>query len=482
MSSLLDLWPFVLAATIPAVQVVAAAHVVLRKRDVRSAVGWMGLIWLVPLVGALLYALLGINRIQRKARSLRSAPAGYELWLPDGALSSEDVTARLGPSAGSLAALVSLGDRVTERPLLTGNSVVPLVDGNEAYPAMLEAIEEAKDSITLLTYIFDNDSLGQRFLEALQEAVRRKVEVRVLIDDVGARYSVPPITGALKRADVPVARFMPTVLHWRMPYFNLRNHRKILVVDGRKAFTGGLNIRASFWRGEDPDHFARDLHFRIEGPVVREIQEVFAEDWTFTTGERLEGRSWFPDLQATGDVIARGISDGPDVDYEKLETMILGAVNAAGASVRILTPYFLPDQVLLRTLNLAAQRGVQVEVLVPEKGNQAPVQWASTAQLDQLLEKGVRVFASPSPFDHSKLMVVDRAWVLLGSANWDPRSLQLNFEFSVECYDRELGDRMEALFAERRDVAREITLDEVRGRSLPIKLRDGVARLFSPYL
>jgi cardiolipin synthase A/B len=306
--------------------------------------------------------------------------------------------------------------------------------------------------------------------------------VRVLVDDVGARYSRPRIARRLRRRDVRVAHFMPGLLPWRMPYFNLRNHRKIMVVDGRTAFTGGMNIRDEFWRGMDPHHFARDLHFRIEGPVVCEIQEAFAEDWTFTTGERLEGEAWFPTLASVGDVVARGIFDGPDIDYEKLETVILGALAVARRSVRILTPYFLPDPALLSALGVAALRGVDVEVVVPAENNLALVQWASAAQLDQMIEKGVRVYASPPPFDHGKLMVVDEYWTLVGSANWDPRSLQLNFEFNVECYDAALGASMTTLFAERRDASKPVTLEALHARPLPVKLRDGVARLFSPYL
>lgn len=477
-----DLWPWLLALAVPLVQGSAAVHVLLRKRDVRAAVGWMGLIWLAPIVGTVLYVLFGVNRIQRKARTLLSARDRYEDVLGVGQCRTSELEARLGPEKAHLAGLVPLGDRITDRPLLNGNLVTPLVDGDEAYPAMLEAIGAADSSVTLLSYIFDNDSAGKRFLEALGAAVERGVEVRVLIDDVGSRYSVPPMVGALRRAGVRTERFMPTVFHARLPYLNLRNHRKIMVVDGRLAFTGGMNIRADFWAALDPGHFARDLHFRVEGPVVSELQEVFAEDWTFTTDERLEGERWFPPLEAAGPTIARGISDGPDIDYEKLENMLLGAVGAARHSVRILTPYFLPDQSLVRTLCVAAQRGVEVDVLLPEKGNLAMVQWASTALLPQVLEKGVRVYASPEPFDHSKLMVVDGAWILLGSANWDPRSLQLNFEFSVECYDPELGERLERLFVTRRAAAREITPGEIEGRPLPIKLRDSFVRLFSPYL
>jgi cardiolipin synthase len=255
-----------------------------------------------------------------------------------------------------------------------------------------------------------------------------------------------------------------------------------MVVDGRVAFTGGLNIRDEFWRAVDPDHFAHDLHFRLEGPVVPEIQEVFAEDWTFTTRERLEGGVWFPTPLPAGRTLARGISDGPDIDFEKLETVLLGALSVARNSVRVITPYFLPDPALLSALNVAALRGVCVEVILPGKGNLSLVQWASTAQFDQLLEKGVHIFAAPQPFDHSKLMVVDGCWTLLGSANWDPRSLQLNFEFNVECYDVELGAAMDALFEERRGASNPITLEALRGRSFLVKVRDGVARLFSPYL
>ena len=477
-----ELWPWLLALAVPVVQGAAAVHVLLRKRDVRAAVGWMGLIWLAPIVGTVVYVLFGVNRIKRKAKALRSGADGYEDVTEDGPCRTSELEALLGPEKQHLAGLAPLGDRVTDRPLLTGNLVRPLVDGDEAYPAMLEAIGAARTSVSLLSYIFDNDAAGKQFLAALAATVERGVEVRVLIDDVGSRYSVPPMVGALRRAGVRVERFMPTVFHARLPYLNLRNHRKIMVVDGRIAFTGGMNVREEFWAALEPSHVARDLHFRIEGPVVSEIQEVFAEDWTFTTGERLEGERWFPPLETAGPTIARGISDGPDIDYEKLENMLLGAVGVARESVRILTPYFLPEQTLVRSLCIASQRGVEVDVLLPEKGNLAMVQWASTALLPQVLEKGVRVHASPEPFDHSKLMIVDGAWVLFGSANWDPRSLQLNFEFNVECYDPALGDRMERMFVARRTAARQVTLEEIEGRSLPTKLRDSLVRLFSPYL
>ncbi len=482
MRLLAEIWPYILAALIPVVQATATAHVILRKRNVRSAVGWVGLIWLAPVVGVVAYTTLGVNRIQRRAQTLRTQGGGYREWIAGGAVGRAFLESCGADDRGYLADLATLGDRVSGRPLLGGNRVVPLAEGDQAYPAMLDAIEGATTSVSLASYIFDAGPVGDRFVEALGAARARGVDVRVLVDDVGARYSRPRIARRLRRRDVRVAHFMPGLLPWRMPYFNLRNHRKIMVVDGRTAFTGGMNIRDEFWKGMDPHHFARDLHFRIEGPVVCEIQEAFAEDWTFTTGERLEGEVWFPPLVSVGDVVARGIFDGPDIDYEKLETVMLGALAVARRSVRILTPYFLPDPALLSALSVAALRGVNVEVVVPAENNLSLVQWASTAQLDQMIEKGVRVYASPPPFDHSKLMVVDECWTLVGSANWDPRSLQLNFEFNVECYDPALGASMTALFAERRDASEPITLEALHARPMPVKLRDGVARLFSPYL
>lgn len=477
---LVELWPHVAAVLTVLVSVLASGHAVLHKRDVRAAVGWVGLVWLVPVLGAVLYLLLGINRIRRRARALTLRQEHGRFPSAPGVppLPAEGVGSQQ-PAAAHLAPLARLGDAVTHRPLLPGNRVTVLESRVDAYPAMLEAIAAARRTLSLSTYIFDNDAAGRRFVEALGEAVRRGVEVRVLVDSVGARYSWPPILGRLRRAGVRAARFLPSLVPYRLPFMNLRNHRKLLVVDGRVGFTGGMNIREHFLPGE---HAARDLHFRLEGPVVGQLQETFAEDWAFTTRERLSGEAWFPELPAAGPVLARGISDGPDEDFETLRMTLLGALAAARTSVRLITPYFLPDAALLTALNVAALRGVQVDILLPEKGNLPVVQWASTAQLWQVLRPGCRVFLTAPPFDHTKLLVVDGVWGLIGSANWDPRSLRLNFEFNVECYDAALAARLEAVVDERLTHARRLPLEEVNRRSLPVRLRDGLARLLSPYL
>jgi cardiolipin synthase len=461
---------------------VASAHVVLTKRDTRAAIGWIGLIWLSPFLGTLVYILLGINRISRRARQLRrqrprAGPKQRDLPCPPDRLREH-----LTDEAEHLEAMARLGDRVTGWPLADGNEIVPLRNGDEAYPAMVEAIEGASRSVALCSYIFNDDRAGRLFVAALGRAVARGVAVRVLIDDLGARYDWPTIVGPLRRAGVLVSRFMPTLTPGWLPYLNLRNHRKILVVDGRVGFTGGMNIDENFFHQVNPTRPRDDLHFRVRGPVVAHLQHVFADDWVFTNGERLTGDDWFPTLGPVGRVLARGVADGPDEDIDKLVITIEGALACAQVSVAIVTPYFLPDAPLIASLIVAAMRGVQVDIVVPKVNNLSLVQWASTPLLGQILERGCRVWASPPPFDHTKLLVIDRAWVLLGSGNWDQRSLRLNFEFDVECYDLPFASALDDLVRDKIRLAQPITLADINGRSLPNKLRDGVARLLSPYL
>jgi cardiolipin synthase len=470
-------WPHLAAGFDFLAALLASVHALLHKRDSRAATLWLGLIWFLPAFGPILYLVLGVNRIRRRAVSLGVHKTSHGR-IP------KDLGERHHDGAEHLKMLARVVGRVVAQPLTPGNRMQPLVNGDEAFPAMLAAIESAIQSISLASYIFDNDATGKQFADALGRAVKRGVAVRVLIDAAGTRYSWPPITYKLKHAQVPFAKFLPASLltPWRVATINLRNHRKILVVDGQTAFTGGMNIRHGNVLADQPGSPVRDLHFRVEGPVVTQLQDAFANDWAFTTGEILDGKIWFPKLQESGSVIARVITDGPDADYDKLRWTLLAALAEAQTSVQILTPYFLPDNALITALNLAALRGVRVDIILPAKNNLPFVHWASRAMWWQVLERGCHIWLTPPPFDHSKLMIVDGHWVLLGSANWDARSLRLNFELNVECYGREFAHEMTAVLGKKLHGAREVTLAEVDGRTLPAKLRDAAARLFSPFL
>jgi cardiolipin synthase len=347
---------------------------------------------------------------------------------------------------------------------------------------MLDAIRGARDSVVLATYIFDMDRAGLEFVEELGAAVRRGVQVRVMIDGVGATYSKPRAAAVLRGRGIQVAQFGGGMVPWRMPYVNLRNHRKILVVDGAVGFTGGMNIREGNYLALDTEYPTRDLHFRLEGPVVAHLADAFVQDWTHTTGEVLDHDVWCAPAGPAGSSMARGVIDGPDDDFEKLHWTILAALRSARRHVRIVTPYFLPDQALITALNVVALEGVSLDIVLPERSNLRIVGWAMRAQLAQVMDYGARIWLSPAPFEHTKLMLVDDEWTLFGSGNWDPRSLRLNFEFNVECYDRGLVSTLDGLVAEAIGDSRPLSRDELEHRPLPVKLRDGAAWLFSPYL
>jgi cardiolipin synthase len=458
-----------------------AGHAVMYKRSLRAAMAWVLASFALPGLGPLLYWLMGVKRIRR--RRVGELPGAGP---PPGAAQQEvaEVETRLAEiGAPEFTDLVRLSRRITGQPLLAGNLVEPLRNGEEAYPAMLDAIKGARKSVNLATYIFDSDSKGREFAEALLAAAERGVEVRVLVDGFGERYSKVRAREFFRDTRVKSAKFMPPIPLWRGAFLNLRNHRKILVVDGELGFTGGMNLsdRHLALRVGNPRR-VEDLHFRVRGPIVAELQRVFIDDWSFVTREVLEGDRFYPPLGHAGTALCRGVSDGPNDEQEKLRYILLGAIACARRRIQIQTPYFIPDSVTLAGLVTAALRGVEVDILLPAKSNLLFFQWAMTAYLWEILRFGVRVFLVPSPFVHTKALVVDGIWLLIGSANLDPRSLRLNFEFNVEVYDPVLGGRLEAELEAAAARSRAVTLEEVDSRSVPVRLRDGIARLFSPFL
>jgi len=460
--------------------VIATGHILLFKRSPRGAVAWLAVIWLEPLVGIIFYWIFGINRISRKAYRLRG------LTLPKSD-SIRSLPTKDFPHAEfkSFFPLMHAGDQLKGSPLSEGNRITPLFSGDEAYPLMLDTIDSAKQSITLLSYIFDNDPTGHRFLEALQSAVDRGVQVRLLIDDIGASHTVPSIFWRLKNSTIPYAKFLPaSLMPWSVQFLNLRNHRKLLIVDGKQCFTGGMNISHDHWLEMNPKNPVNDIHFLIEGPLVKELQEVFCEDWYFTTGEHLEGNPWFGDagMPHPGKTLARAVSDGPDVRANRIRWHLIGAITSAKESVRIMNPYFLPDSGLITSLNQTALKGASVEIILPAHTDNRAVDYATRAMLWQLLESGCRVWYSPKPFDHTKIMIVDDQITHFGSANIDPRSLRLNFELNVEAFDEGLARRMTEHFERVKAVSSEISIQQMDNRPLYQRLRDGAARLFSPFL
>lgn len=458
----------------------ASAHSLLRKRDPRAAIGWIAFSILFPLIGPLAYYLFGINRVKTRATKLVSQ-SPYPL-VPGSGENGAGQAAKETPAVPEgFSELARISDAVAGRPLLTGNRVDVLNNGEETYPAMLEAIEAAEQSVVLTTYIFDTDETGRRFIEALGRARNRGVDVKVLIDGIGELYSGASASRLLRKRGVEVARFLPPRLLPPAVHINLRNHRKILAVDGRIGFTGGMNLSGRHLAGdEDNKRRVVDLHFRVQGPIVGELERVFYEDWCFTTHQEPPVQS--PERGVAGESACRAITDGPNEDLDRLPMVLQGAVSAAQSRVLIMTPYFLPPPGLVGTLQAAALRGVEVNVLLPGLNNLPYMHWATRNMLWELLERGVRVFYQPAPFVHSKLFVVDDHYSLIGSANLDARSLRLNFELVVEVYSDDFGQRLACGFDAARAKSREVTLEELESRSLSVRARDAFAWLFSPYL
>ncbi len=457
----------------------AAGHTILNKRNPRGAALWLVIIILLPLAGSFLYWVLGINRIHRRAQARARKKRGAVCRV----YSSECIVQDL-PGDGRFKTLNLLATRATRRPLLAGNSVEPLFDGNETFPAMLESIGGAKKSVTLSTYIFDRDAVGIRVVDSLCAAAERGIQVRVLVDGLGTSRSALKMASRLRDAGAKVSVFHPLPgLPFRRPSINMRNHRKILVIDGKLGFTGGINISGRhFFSKQWEKELVRDIHFRITGPVVEGMQDVFAEDWYASAGEVLEGDVFFSKPHEKADAYARAVASGPDENFEKIYEIIIGAVHAAGETVTIVTPYFIPDRPLVQALRSAVLTGVEVRIFLPARSDHTVVTWASNAHLSELLDSGISIFWTAPPFVHSKLMIIDGFWSLIGSANIDPRSFRLNFEFDIEVYNRDLAEKLTDYTDGLKKEAILLNSDMLLARPLYKRLCEGVARMFAPYL
>ena len=465
-----------------AVGILAALHALLWKRDPRAALGWISFCLLVPWVGALAYALLGVNRLKTHAQRLGADWPTCVVGAPGGPDDPPaDATCAIDLPR-ELDALAQLGERVTSLPLVGGNRVQPLHDGEQAYPAMLDAIGRAARTAWLSTYIFDTDATGRAFIDALAAAAARGVDVRVIVDGIGEKYSRPRAAKLLGASGVAVARFLPPRLLKPNLHLNLRNHRKLLLLDGELAFTGGMNIgdRHLAARLDNPKRVI-DLQFQVAGPVVAQMERTFLEDWAFATGAEippLTARA----LPPVGPAACRGVADGPDEDLDRLNWILHGAFAAARRRLVIMTPYFIPDRPLISALVGAALRGVRVDIVLPGRNNLPYCHWATRHLLWELLAHGVRVWYQPPPFVHSKLLLVDESYALIGSANLDSRSLRLNYEFGLEVVDPGFNADLTAHVERCLAASRPVTQEEVDGRPFLVRVRDGLARLASPYL
>lgn len=472
---------WLIAAVHLAVMSAALIHALIHKRDYRAALGWVGVIIVFPVAGPLLYFIFGINRVRTRAKIF----AGHHLPSLDFRNRFARRLRRDGaandPAGLPVPWLGDVGGQVTNARLIPGNNVEVLVNGEAFYPRLIDSLDRANDYILLSSYIFSNHGISAKVVDALCRAVTRNVRVYVLIDGIGLWYSLRHATRPLKKAGARVALFMPPSLIPPSVGINLRNHRKITVIDGEKGFFGGMNIDGRHMV-DDPGnrHPTRDVHFEIDGPAVTALQQSFAGDWWMMTGEALE---FLSETTANhGDTPCRVINDGPDETLDYLAMTLIGIFSAAREDITIMVPYFLPSRAMIGALQAAAIRGVRVRIVLPEKSNLPYIDWATRKMLWELLIWDVEIRVIPPPFDHAKLIVIDHCYVMGGSANLDPRSLRLNFELGVEMFSPELAATITQHIEQSLLNSHPVTLHELDQRSIWLRIRDAFVWLFSGYL
>ena len=470
----LDLRGTLLLAVDVSLALATSSHILLHKRQPRSALLWIMWVWTLPIMGSLAYLYFGYNKVGRPPHRPVQAPVkGRE------------------PSFEALAAAVSGSE------LRRGNRVLPLSNGGEAYPAMLRAIAQARHCVDLQTYLFDLDGIGEAFLMALEAAAKRGVRVRVLIDGLAAWGARGTLRRRLKLAGGEARAYWRLDRLFGQPLLNLRNHRKLMLVDGSLAFTGGLNISQRYSKGplarlRDLRWLARqrpalrDMHFRLHGPVCADLQDSFDTDWKHSGGREAARatprRAWPPLPGEIGGVSARVLRSGPDEDLERIYELLLGALSQARHSVDLCTPYFIPDQALLASLRVLGYRGIRVRLFVPRECDHPFIGWAAQEYFHDLLDAGVEVYEVGAPFSHTKLTLVDGTWASFGSSNLDPRSFRLNFELNVGARSPALVRRLKAIVEGYRREAHRVDLAQLRRRRPWQRLRSALVNLAAPYL
>ncbi|MFQ5732590.1 MAG: cardiolipin synthase [Planctomycetaceae bacterium] len=451
----------------------------IKKRNPVSTVAWILAIVLIPLFGGVLFILFGINRVKRRREqrdaSLRSlVPHGPSLAqyhvIPD-----DDVP----PMQQRM---MVLARRLTGSSATSSNRIELLADTNRTLGLIEQAIHSAKSSLHLEFYIWQPDGTGSRVRDLLIEKAKQGVAVRFLYDKIGSMRLGKRFLRPMLEAGIQVAPFLPGMTLRERFSINLRSHRKIVIVDGSVGFTGGMNIGDEYLGRNRRIGYWRDTHLRFTGPTVLQLQQVFAEDWYFATGEDLNDPALFPPPTTTGHTVAHVIAGEPAGNVDAFYSLMFAAINEARDRITLATSYFVPPQALATALETAALRGVQVRLLLAGRSEYLWTLLAGRSYYDTLLEAGVEIYEYERGLLHSKTLTIDGRWSLVGTPNFDARSLLLNFEVALAMYDGGIALELEEHFEEDRQWAKRVDPAEFARRSTWRVLTENTCRLFAPIL
>jgi cardiolipin synthase len=453
---------------------VSAAVILLQRRSAAATIAWLLVLAFLPIVGMIIYRLIGPMRLKRKRlRRQLGRVAVEEITGAMGRmreLAAEDVQVALVP--------ISLG----EAPPLYAGAVDVYLDGVSKYAAMLAAIEAARHHVHLEYYIWEPDQIGTRLRDLLVEKARAGVKVRMLVDGTGSAGLDRQWTRPLRDVGVEIARFNPVSLRWTRRA-DFRTHRKIIVCDGRVAFTGGMNITDAHSAELSPTAYLRDTHLRIEGVAVWPLQRIFLEDWYFATEQvPPTGLDIFPMPDSERRHLVQIVSSGPDREQMSIHRAFFTAITRATSRLWVTTPYFVPDDSMMTALCTAALRRMDVRLVIPKRSDSRLVDLAARSYIPELISSGVRVYEYLPRFIHAKTMVIDDDLAIVGTANLDNRSFRLNFEVVALLFDRGLNLELANAFETDLRDSRCIEPDELRRTSLLRRLGEASARLLSPLL
>lgn len=494
-----ELWNYALIglSLIYALMVVATVYTVLHeRRDPVRAVSWIAVVVAIPIFGLITFVFFGQNYRKQKIfnrKELKDLKVFEEI-------SKRQIRSLDGIKAEDIASnrdIITLLLNNSKSLLTQDNEVLILNDGAATFRTMIADLQTAERVIHMEYYIFENDTLGSQIAEILMERAAAGVEVRFIYDDVGSWHLSRRFIARLRAAGVQVHCFMPVVFPWLTSKVNYRNHRKIVVIDGLIGYTGGLNVADRYIHGTKHGVW-RDTHLRIIGSAVQMLQVTFMTDWYFAAGERLTDYSrYLPQSRPPAALHRSDIStlidnrdkcalqivvSGPDSDYEAIMQAYFAAIAKASHHIYISTPYFLPNQVILTAIKVAAMRGIDVKILLPLRSDSKIVHWASRSYFTELLQAGIKIYLYTKGFNHSKLIMVDSHFSSVGTANMDMRSFEDNFEISAMIYDREKTEELELQFLKDIVSARRLTLYRWQKRKHQDNFKESVARLFSPLL
>lgn len=453
--------------------------VLAKKRDATVAVAWCLVVILTPVLGSLLFWVFGFNYVQRRVTKKRTHRKTFGHAHPP---KRREATRGAGQSDSDPHHLAEIARAVDAFPISPGNVVTLYHDTNDAYAAILDAVRAARHHVHLEFFIFRGDATGRRLVNLLVEKARAGVEVRLLVDAVGSLFLSWRMFRQYRAAGGQVDTFLPINPFRSWIQVNLRNHRKIVVVDGQVGFTGGMNIGDEYLGKSRRFGYWRDEMMKLEGPAVAGLQRIFIEDWHFASGQSLDEAPYFPEIAPRGEHAVQILESGPDQEVNSLREMHFAAILGAKKRLWIASPYFVPDNGLLDALRLARMRGVDVRLLCLLRPDHRLSYYAGRYYWSDLLSFGAQVYQYSRGMMHSKIVIVDDDWAMVGSANLDNRSLHLNFEASCVLYNRDLVAELVRHY--ERDLEDSLRLDPwaFANRPLVIRLMENACRLFSPVL